>query len=114
MQRSVTPTCLNVQLSSRQRLDLNVTANAVEMALTAYSIWSREGQKILHQNRGGTKPYTIRNRTGYGLLIWAHYEDGSRGDAHELADGKDTPWRFEDWRATRQVRSCHVDALRAC
>lgn len=84
MQRAISPQCLTVQLSSRQRLDLNITATMVETILTGYSLATKEGQKLFKQNRGGVEPYLIRNRTGYGLLLWAQYDDVNRGDTSTL------------------------------
>lgn len=104
MSRSSTTGLLAVTVSSKKRLELNITSTFIELALTMSAIVDREGDKIFTKARGGNAPFLIKNRTGYPLSLWsetAHVD----GEAHRLEDGDDAPWRFDDWRAIREVSS---------
>lgn len=89
-------------MSSKKRLELNITSTFIELALTMSAIVGREGEKVFKKARGAHAPFLIKNRTGYPLSLWsetAHVD----GEAHRLEDGEDAPWRFDDWRAIREV-----------
>ena len=93
--------CLNVTLSSKRRLEINVTQTAIELALTAQAILGREGETMLKTDRGKNAPFLIKNRTGYPLRLSA---EGGEADTAwtDMATGADLPWRFEDWRYMRE------------
>jgi hypothetical protein len=94
-----------LSLDSKKRLELNLTASFIDIVMTGAEIWGREGESVLHRKRGFAAPYVIKNFTGYSLKLWAELDDGSHGgEDHVIEDGKELPWRFEDWKSTREVR----------
>jgi vacuolar protein sorting-associated protein 13A/C len=94
-----------VTLSSRRRLEVNVTAAFVETAITTLSLWRRESDNVLRMNRGQNAPFRVHNRTGYPIRIWSETDDKTATPRSEyLADGDEIPWRFDDWRSMREVR----------
>ncbi|KAK4050444.1 Vacuolar protein sorting-associated protein 13 [Microbotryomycetes sp. JL201] len=98
--KSVTTGLLAVTLASRKRLELNVTATFIELALTTMAIAEREGDKMYTKPRGSNAPFLIKNRTGYPMSLW-NETSNALGEASRLEDGQDKPWRFDDWRAVR-------------
>lgn len=90
-----------VSFSSEERLELNVTSTFIELAITSYTQWTKESDRILNSARGGDAPYLIKNRTGYPIDIWADRRDG-RGKRIAISNGEDTPWRFEDYKTIRE------------
>ncbi|KAL7343935.1 hypothetical protein BJY59DRAFT_711306 [Rhodotorula toruloides] len=99
--RSVTTGLLAIDVSSKKRLELNVTSTFIEVAMTTMSIMDREGDKVFKKPRGSNAPFLIKNRTGYPLSLWSESADaGAQGQ--RLDDGDDVPWRFDDWRTARE------------
>lgn len=95
---------LAVNLSSKERLELNVTATFIELAITSYTNWTKESDRILKNARGGDAPYLVRNRTGYPIDIWADKRGGRVTEPKmAIADGDEVPWRFEDYKTLREV-----------
>jgi vacuolar protein sorting-associated protein 13A/C len=92
-------------VSSRERLDLNLSVAFAEFVLTTSRIWNSEGQRILMTARGSYAPYRIKNRTGSTLSVWTDNTD--RGDGAESAQiilhNQSVDWRFDDWRSMREV-----------
>lgn len=72
--------------------------------MTTMAIMGREGEKLYKKDRGANAPFVIKNRTGYPLSLWSETSHHHSGEAHRLEDGQDAPWRFDDWRAVREVR----------
>ncbi|ORY90221.1 hypothetical protein BCR35DRAFT_261800 [Leucosporidium creatinivorum] len=99
--RSSTTGLLAVMVSSKKRLELNITSTFIELALTMSAIVDREGDKVFTKARGANAPFLIKNRTGYPLSLWSETSHVD-GEAHRLEDGDDAPWRFDDWRAIRE------------
>ncbi|KIK70982.1 hypothetical protein GYMLUDRAFT_33082 [Collybiopsis luxurians FD-317 M1] len=96
---------LNVDLSARERLDLNLSTTFAELAMTTVNMWSQEGERILRQARGSYAPYRIYNRTGYPVFIWTDDDGSSSGkDATgvQLSQNQTTDWRFDDWKTMRE------------
>ncbi|TFY80723.1 hypothetical protein EWM64_g3289 [Hericium alpestre] len=95
-------------LTSRERLNLNISTVFVELAVSVFNTWSKEGDHVLQKARGSYAPYRIRNLTGTALYIWAD-TDGStekrQVSAQKLADGQTVDWRFDDWRTVREHAS---------
>ncbi|KAE9408077.1 vacuolar protein sorting-associated protein vps13 [Gymnopus androsaceus JB14] len=89
---------LNINLSARERLDLNLSTTFAELAMTT-------DEHILHKARGSYAPYRIRNRTGYPVFIWTD-DDGnsSSKDATgvQLSHDQTIDWRFDDWKTMRE------------
>ncbi|KAH9459830.1 hypothetical protein Pst134EB_008053 [Puccinia striiformis f. sp. tritici] len=103
MARLGSPMHTAFSLDSKQRLELNMTATFIDIVMVGAEIWGREGESCLHRKRGVTAPYVIKNFTGYPLNLWAELDDGSHsGEDHVIEDGKELPWRFEDWKSTRE------------
>lgn len=87
-------------LSSRDRLDVNVSSTAVELGLATVRSLTTDGNRVLKKARGSDAPYKIHNRTGCSIRVWT---EGENANAIRLADDEDTDWRFDDWRAAREV-----------
>jgi hypothetical protein len=94
-------------LSARERLDLNVSTTFIELALNLASTISAQGESLLTRDRGSVAPYQICNRTGSPINVWSDADAGN--DAKDLEtvkieDGQTIDWRFDDWKAMREVR----------
>jgi vacuolar protein sorting-associated protein 13A/C len=90
---------MTVKLSSKERLELNVSATAMELALAAINSLMKEMDRT-KKTRGGDKPYRIVNNTGYDIRIWT---DGRTETAQTLHNEKTVDWAFDDWRTAREV-----------
>lgn len=99
--RSITTGLLSVDVSSKKRLELNITATFIELVLTTMSIMDREGDKVFKTARGSNAPFLLRNRTGYPLAFWSEATD-TGSQSQRLEDGSEMPWRFDDWRRARE------------
>lgn len=97
---------LAITLSSEKRLELNITATFIELALTTATLLGRADGKTFTSARGVNAPFLIKNRTGYPISIWSETSDDPVQAATErLEDGAEIPWRFDDWKTMREVRS---------
>ena len=98
-------------MTSKERLDLNLSSTFIELALEISSTWSREGDRVLKHARGGDAPYRIRNRTGGPLLVWSDF-DGSQHSKNsptvKIAHGDTVDWRFDDWKTMREVVHLYI------
>ncbi|KAJ4486135.1 vacuolar protein sorting-associated protein 13 [Lentinula aciculospora] len=96
---------LNISLSARERLDLNLSTTFAELAMTTVNMWSQEGEHLLRKARGSYAPYRIRNRTGYPVFIWTD-DDGSSSSndatGAQLSHDQTIDWRFDDWKTMRE------------
>ncbi|GAA6006460.1 hypothetical protein JCM10207_004941 [Rhodosporidiobolus poonsookiae] len=99
--RSVATGLLSVNVSSKKRLELNITSSFIELAMTTSMLLNREGDSVFKKPRGSNAPFLLRNRTGYPVSLWSENADAA-AQGHRLADGQDIPWRFDDWRAARE------------
>lgn len=93
---------MSVTFSSKERLELNVTSSFIELAITSYTQWTKESDRILKNVRGGDAPYLVRNRTGYPIEIWADGGKTARARSR-IEDGAEMRWRFEDYKTLREV-----------
>ncbi|CEH13766.1 Vacuolar protein sorting-associated protein [Ceraceosorus bombacis] len=101
-------------VSSKKRLEVNVTTTLIETAMTTAAIMAEEQKKLSNASasantattsvlRESQAPFLVRNRTGYRITLWAEHEDRRvKASPHRLEDGSDTPWRFDDWKAMRE------------
>ncbi|KAI0094888.1 vacuolar protein sorting-associated protein 13 [Irpex rosettiformis] len=93
------------ELSSKERLDLNITTTFIELALATYNVLGKEPEQVLGKARGSYAPYRIHNRTGLPVHIWSDV-DGSANMVDsamtELLHDKSIDWRFDDWRTVRE------------
>ena len=102
--KAQTSGCLTATLSSKKRLEINVTSTLIELALTTMTILSREGDKVLKMKRGQNAPFLVKNRTGYPILLWtATNAQHITAEPKRLESGRDLPWWFEDWQTLREV-----------
>jgi len=94
---------LNIQLSARERLDLNLSTTFAELAITTAKMWTQEGEDILQKARGSYAPYRIQNRTGSPIFIWAAEDNTSEGTGTQILSEQTIDWRFDDWKTMREV-----------
>ena len=92
----------SMTVSSKRRLELNLTSTLIETALTSAAIMNDESGKA--SGLRNAAPFRIRNRTGYRISIWPEHEDRRiKPQTQHLDDGNDLPWRFDDWKVMREV-----------
>ncbi|GAA5898641.1 hypothetical protein JCM6882_000886 [Rhodosporidiobolus microsporus] len=99
--RAASTGLMAVNVSSKKRLELNLTSTFIELALTASTLLSREGDEVFKKPRGSNAPFLVKNRTGYPISLWSENADAA-AQGQRLADGQDIPWRFDDWRVARE------------
>lgn len=100
---------MSVTLASKRRLEINVTHSFIELALNSIALWSLQGEEVLKTSRGANAPFLIRNRTGHNISLWTESEEkNGKVDALQLEDGKDVPWRLDDWRTMRESATSRV------
>ncbi|KAK0233092.1 hypothetical protein IW262DRAFT_1304036 [Armillaria fumosa] len=96
---------INIGLSARERLDLNLSTTFAELAITTANMWSEEGERVLQRARGSNAPYRIRNRTGSTIQAWSD-DTGSGGsndgESVKILNDETKDWRFDDWKALRE------------
>ncbi|KAI0068196.1 hypothetical protein BV25DRAFT_1793389 [Artomyces pyxidatus] len=99
---------LTTSLSAREKLNLNLSTNFIELAVDMLNVWNTEGERVIEKARGSNAPYRIRNCTGTVLYIWSD-ADGSPAKkdstAVKIDDGEVIDWRFDDWRTMREHTS---------
>ncbi|CAD6889894.1 unnamed protein product [Tilletia caries] len=101
MDKTITPPSTNFTVSSKRRLELNVTTTLIETALTY--VTTINDQSIQATSNRDTTPFELQNRTGYRIAVWPDVEDKRQRPAPQyLEDGDNIPWRFEDWKSTRE------------
>lgn len=110
VRRSVPSEGLNLQMSSRERLDVNLSAAFAELVATTWKMWGKEGDRVLQRARGSYAPYRIWNRTGYPISVWAAPDanPSNKRSARvpsrtKIAHGQIVDWRFGDWQTQREV-----------
>ncbi|KAF9968752.1 hypothetical protein BGZ73_009156, partial [Actinomortierella ambigua] len=101
--RSLQPASMNIDVFSKQDLNINLTHTFIEMALTIMTTIQKEPEQVTSVNRETLVPYVLKNRTGYPLHVWAESEDNHDIVIHPLKDGASLPWRFDDWRKMRET-----------
>lgn len=103
MESSASPARFSATVSSKKRLELNVTTTLIETSLSAMSLLNEvDIQDLQQRNRA---PFVIQNRTGYSIALWAEHDERDRKSKNapqHLDDGKDMPWRFDDWKSMRE------------
>lgn len=100
---------ISISLQSGKRLEINLTHTFIELALTSARLWSQQGDEMLRTSRGTNAPFLIRNRTGHDIRIWPEADNAkSAANGTQLADGKDIPWRLDDWRTMRESATTAV------
>ncbi|KAJ7492621.1 vacuolar protein sorting-associated protein 13 [Mycena latifolia] len=92
-------------LSSRERLDLNLTTTFAELATTTLNMWAKQGEYVLQKARGSYAPYRISNRTGSPIFIWPDVDGSSSAKdvaAVKIPNDETVDWRFDDWKTMRE------------
>jgi vacuolar protein sorting-associated protein 13A/C len=105
---------IDMTISSRERLDVNISTTLVELTLTTLNNWSKEGDAVLKKPRGIYAPYRLQNRTGAPLFVWSDIDNTSATkdvDAVKVLHGQAIDWRFDDWKTMREVSNQNIDAL---
>ncbi|KZT65144.1 vacuolar protein sorting-associated protein 13 [Daedalea quercina L-15889] len=103
--RSNSSRALTLNVSARERLDINITATFVEIALATVRLLGQEGDNVLRKARGSYAPYRIHNRTGSSIFIWSDLDGSSQlkdTNSKQIANGKTIDWRFDDWKTIRE------------
>ncbi|PPQ80804.1 hypothetical protein CVT25_001929 [Psilocybe cyanescens] len=96
---------LDLNLSARERLDLNISTTFVELALTTFNSWNQEGESVLQKPRGTYAPYRIRNQTGAPVFIWSDTDSTANTkdvDVVKILQDQSIDWRFDDWKTMRE------------
>lgn len=90
---------MNITLSSRKRLEFNLTSAFIQNALLFYSLIGNNATRLLEKPRGSSAPFLLRNHTGYDMNVWATHD---ASNAMSLGSTSESPWRFEDLRTLRE------------
>ncbi|OSX67568.1 hypothetical protein POSPLADRAFT_1064162 [Postia placenta MAD-698-R-SB12] len=96
---------LTVNLTAKERLDVNVTTTFVELALATVKMIGQEGETVLRSARGSYAPYRIQNRTGCSIFVWSDLDGSDQlrdNTGRQVASGKTIDWRFDDWKTMRE------------
>ncbi|KAJ1515110.1 hypothetical protein HMI56_006567 [Coelomomyces lativittatus] len=86
-----------LNFSSKELMNINITRRMLETVYSTIHNWPTAYDTFHGHKR---RPYVIRNRTGQKISIW----DSSKTNNNnaDLEDGEETPWHFEDWKASRE------------
>jgi vacuolar protein sorting-associated protein 13A/C len=99
---------MHLTLSSRERLDLNLTTTFAELAITTLNTWAKQGEYVLQKARGSYAPYRISNRTGSPVFLWPDIDGSTSAKdvaAVKIPNDETVDWRFDDWKTMREVFS---------
>ncbi|TVY40931.1 Vacuolar protein sorting-associated protein [Lachnellula occidentalis] len=99
--KETNPECLTVDFTSPKMLELTVTSASIALASKSAQFLTQE-EDVLSKPRGQEAPYRIRNYTGFDINVWADVSGQDNQMAAKLEDGKEAPWRFEDWEKMRE------------
>lgn len=100
---------MSITVSSKRRLEVNVTHTFIELAMNTATLWSQKGEEVLKTSRGSNAPFLMRNRTGHPIVIWAESGDRlNKPEPSRIANGEDLPWRMDDWRAMRESATTNL------
>lgn len=97
-----------LSLAASQRLDINLSTTFAEIAINTLNTWAQEGAVVLQKARATYAPYRIRNETGSTIHVWSDIETNASIkdiEATKVLQGQTIDWRFDDWRALREVRA---------
>ncbi|KAJ7706184.1 vacuolar protein sorting-associated protein 13 [Mycena rosella] len=96
---------MSLTLSSRERLDLNLTTTFAELAINTLNMWAKQGEYVLQKARGSYAPYRISNRTGSPIFIWPDIDGSTSAKdvaAVKIPNDETVDWRFDDWKTMRE------------
>jgi len=98
---------MDLSLSARERLDLNISTTFIELAITTLNSWTQDsGESLLQKARGTYAPYRIRNQTGSPIFVWSDIDSTANTkdvDAVKILNEQSIDWRFDDWKTMREV-----------
>lgn len=102
--KSTPSSALDIKLSSRERLDLNLSTTFAELALTSLNMWSKDVDRVTSYARGTHAPYHICNRTGTSIFLWSDVDASNSKDRTGITilNDQTIDWRFDDWRTMRE------------
>ncbi|GJJ09687.1 hypothetical protein Clacol_003911 [Clathrus columnatus] len=94
----------SAKVASQSCLDVNVSMTLIELGLSMFDAWQKEGDRVLRKARGGFAPYRIRNHTGGSIHVWSDIDGSSHkhSPAVKIANGETIDWRFDDWKTMRE------------
>ncbi|CAO1616705.1 unnamed protein product [Parajaminaea phylloscopi] len=103
IRNSSSPPSTHISVSSKRRLELNVTTTLIETALTSMAMLNDASAIASSSRMQHQAPFKIRNMTGYKVTVWAEHDDRkSKSRPQLLEDGAEIPWSFDDWRSMRE------------
>ncbi|KXS10872.1 hypothetical protein M427DRAFT_47658 [Gonapodya prolifera JEL478] len=97
---------LNIDLSPRGKVEINLTHQFVQSCLDAFNSVgtvkevdqrSDVSQRNLATRKAGLAPYLLRNRTGYQLIVTSE-----NGTQQTLENDSDTMYKTQDWKTLRE------------
>lgn len=97
-----------VSLYSDKRLEMNMTAAFIELAITSLTLQARKEEKSRQGLETRDAPFLIRNLTGRNILVRndvghdSRQKSATKARSHQLADGESMPWRFQDPKQQRE------------
>ncbi|KAJ3192438.1 hypothetical protein HK101_006567 [Irineochytrium annulatum] len=92
-----------IDVYARKKLELNISHVFVETSLNAMALISKQNRVYVPRSHAHS-PYILRNKTGYSMHVWAESTgDGLDTELRELANNEEISWRFDDWRAMREI-----------
>ncbi|KAI8839881.1 hypothetical protein BC829DRAFT_420941 [Chytridium lagenaria] len=95
---------LNVSRQEDAKMCIDVFSYIKAKRKTSGSIWSKLCQRVYVPRSNAHSPYILRNKTGYNMHVWAEsLGDGLDTEVIDLQNDLEIPWRFDDWRAMREV-----------
>jgi vacuolar protein sorting-associated protein 13A/C len=87
-----------------KKLELDISCAFLEYAFSVLPQIKEGNLRDLMQRSGQHSPFTIQNRTGYPIYVWADSSgDGTDTELFKMGDGEDKPWHFDDWSIMRKV-----------
>ena len=104
---------MKATISSRERLDLNISTTFTELAITTVNLLGKRDQ-VLSKARGSYAPYRIQNRTGSTIFIWSDTDgNGNANDGATVTviNDETVDWRFDDWKTMREVTNSKLSVL---
>ena len=96
-------------LSSRKRLEINLTSSFIQTVLLFNSLISNNATRLLEKPRGSKAPFLLKNKTGYDINIWATQDSTNYlNNSVNIKNNEEIPWRFDDLRTLREDVSASV------
>jgi vacuolar protein sorting-associated protein 13A/C len=97
-----------VSFYSDRRLEMNMTAAFIELAITSTTVHARKEEKKRQGIETRDAPFVVRNLTGRSIMIRndvghdSKHKTGAKAHPQRLSDGESIPWRFQDKKQQRE------------